>query len=173
MNKNKLSILVILSLLSAGCSNVFTDDLDTFIKETKTKKEKVPEIPKILDVQKVPYIGLAKEVTDPFINSLISSDDGTPQVTPDKDRQKEFLESIPLEQLALMGTVINKKKETEAIVKLEDGTLYVTKVGNYLGQNYGKIKSITDTEIKLVELTQDETGKWIEKENQLSLISAK
>jgi type IV pilus assembly protein PilP len=42
-------------------------------------------------------------------------------------------------------------------------------VGNYIGQNYGKVMQITETEISLREIVQDAAGEWIERTSTLQL----
>jgi type IV pilus assembly protein PilP len=41
--------------------------------------------------------------------------------------------------------------------------------GDYLGQNFGKITRITETEIDLREIAQDASGEWIERTSTLQL----
>jgi type IV pilus assembly protein PilP len=50
-----------------------------------------------------------------------------------------------------------------------DGLLHYVKVGDYLGQNFGKITRITETEIDLREIAQDASGEWIERTSTLQL----
>jgi type IV pilus assembly protein PilP len=50
-----------------------------------------------------------------------------------------------------------------------DNLLYQVKVGDYLGQNYGRILKITETEIALREIVQDAAGEWIERPGTLQL----
>ena len=45
----------------------------------------------------------------------------------------------------------------------------VVKAGEYLGQNYGKIMKISETEITLREIVQDASGEWIERGTTLQL----
>jgi type IV pilus assembly protein PilP len=47
--------------------------------------------------------------------------------------------------------------------------LYQVRVGNYLGQNYGRITRITETELGLREIVQDAAGEWIERPATLEL----
>ena len=47
--------------------------------------------------------------------------------------------------------------------------LYQVKQGDYLGQNYGKITKISETEIGLREIVQDAAGEWIERASALQL----
>jgi type IV pilus assembly protein PilP len=50
-----------------------------------------------------------------------------------------------------------------------DNLLYQVKVGDYLGQNYGRITGIAETEIALREVVQDAAGEWIERPVTLQL----
>jgi type IV pilus assembly protein PilP len=50
-----------------------------------------------------------------------------------------------------------------------DNLLYQVKAGDYLGQNYGRITKITETEIALREVIQDAAGEWIERPAVLQL----
>lgn len=175
MTNNKkiiISSFILATLNLTGCSSVLTDDLNKFMDEAKKQKATVPEIPKIIEVARIDYIGTAQEIKDPFINISSTVEIEGPEIRPDQDRRKEFLEGFDLLKMSLMGTIINKNKTIDAIVKLEDGTLYLVKEGNYLGLNYGKINSISETEINLTETIQDEAGKWIEKPNKLSLVDS-
>jgi type IV pilus assembly protein PilP len=61
-----------------------------------------------------------------------------------------------------------KQGRQYALLKV-DNLLYQVKVGDYLGQNYGKITKITETDISLREIVQDAAGEWIERPGQLQL----
>jgi type IV pilus assembly protein PilP len=50
-----------------------------------------------------------------------------------------------------------------------DNLLYQVKPGDYLGQNYGRITRITETQIVLREIVQDAAGEWIERPASLQL----
>ena len=49
-----------------------------------------------------------------------------------------------------------------------DNLLYQVKAGDYLGQNFGKITKIGETDIALREIVQDAAGEWIERTSTLS-----
>ncbi|MEO8977785.1 MAG: pilus assembly protein PilP, partial [Casimicrobiaceae bacterium] len=55
------------------------------------------------------------------------------------------------------------------LVKTPEKDIYQVKNGNYLGQNYGVVTGITDSEIKLKELVQDGSGDWTERTSALQL----
>src|SRR5207344_2710700 len=77
------------------------------------------------------------------------------------NRRKEPLEAYPLDSMAMVGS-LTKAGKPYALLKV-DNLLYQVKTGDYLGQNYGKITQINETEIGLREIVQDATGEWIER----------
>jgi type IV pilus assembly protein PilP len=50
-----------------------------------------------------------------------------------------------------------------------DNLLYQVRPGNYLGQNFGKIVKVDETEVVLREIVQDAAGEWIERTAKLQL----
>ena len=50
-----------------------------------------------------------------------------------------------------------------------DNLLYQVKAGDYIGQNYGKITRITETNLAVREIVQDAAGEWIERPSSLQL----
>jgi len=57
-------------------------------------------------------------------------------------------------------------------VRTPDKDVYQVSLGNYLGQNFGVIIGITDSELRLKELVQDGSGDWTERTGTLQLIQA-
>ncbi len=88
-------------------------------------------------------------------------------VAAELSRRKEPLEAFPLDSMSMVGSV-SRKGVPYALLKV-DNLLYQVKVGEYLGQNYGKIMKITETEITLREIVQDAAGEWIERPTTLQL----
>ena len=72
-----------------------------------------------------------------------------------------------LYSMTMVGSVV-KHGQPYALLKV-DNLLYQVKVGDYLGQNYGKITKITETDISLREIVQDAAGEWIERGASLQL----
>ncbi|MBL8326441.1 MAG: pilus assembly protein PilP [Rubrivivax sp.] len=83
------------------------------------------------------------------------------------NRRREPLEAFPLDAMSMVGSY-NKQGRAHALLKV-DNLLYQVKVGDYLGQNYGLIKRIGETEITLREIVQDAAGEWIERPASLQL----
>ena len=88
-------------------------------------------------------------------------------VAPELARRKEALESFPLDAMALVGS-LNKGGQPVALIKV-DSLLYQVRPGNYLGQNFGRVTNIAETEVTLREIVQDAVGEWIERPAKLQL----
>ncbi len=101
-------------------------------------------------------VALKQELRQP--NSLLSAE---------LNRRKEPLEAYPLDSMIMVGS-LNKENRPFALLRV-DNLLYQVKVGDYLGQNYGRVTRIGETEITLREIVQDAAGEWIERPATLQL----
>ena len=101
-------------------------------------------------------VALKQEARQP--NSLLAAE---------FNRRKEPLEAYPLDSMRMVGSVV-KDGRNYALLRV-DNLLYQVKLGDYLGQNYGKIVKISETEVALREIVQDAAGEWIERPSALQL----
>ncbi len=101
-------------------------------------------------------VALKQEARQP--NSLLAAE---------FNRRKEPLEAFPLDSMSMVGSVV-KNGRNYALLRV-DNLLYQVKTGDYLGQNYGKITKITETDVSLREIVQDAAGEWIERPGALQL----
>jgi type IV pilus assembly protein PilP len=101
-------------------------------------------------------VALKQEARQP--NSLLAAE---------INRRKEPLEAYPLDSMSMVGSVV-KGGRPYALLRV-DNLLYQVKQGDYLGQNYGKITKITETDVALREIVQDAAGEWIERASALQL----
>jgi len=88
-------------------------------------------------------------------------------MAPELNRRKEALEAFPLDAMTMVGSLM-KQGQPVALVKV-DNLLYQVRPGNYLGQNYGKITKVGESEVVLRELVQDAAGEWVERVATLQL----
>jgi type IV pilus assembly protein PilP len=118
-----------------------------------------------------PYIALQYNadgtLSDPFrARKAMSRND---VLQPNLNRPKEPMEAYPLESIKYVGT-LSKQKLSFALLKTPDNNVQQVKVGNYIGQNFGMVTQITDNEVILKEIIQDDlSGDWIERTNTLTL----
>jgi type IV pilus assembly protein PilP len=101
-------------------------------------------------------VALKQEARQP--NSLLSAE---------LNRRKEPLEAYPLDSMSMVGSV-TKAGRPYALLRV-DNLLYQVKQGDHLGQNYGKITKISETDVALREIVQDAAGEWIERTSALQL----
>ena len=52
------------------------------------------------------------------------------------------------------------------------GQTFMVRRGNYMGQNFGLVTKISETEVDLKEIVQDAAGEWIERPTKLELQEA-
>ncbi len=107
----------------------------------------------------------------PVVVELVKSAVGAKAVHPDVSRVKEPLEAFPIESLTMVGGLQRENKKLYGLVTNKDGNVYRVQEGSYLGQNDGKIVSLSDAQINLVELMPDGAGGWVERARSLSLKS--
>ena len=160
----------------AACGGEEHGDLKQELAQlTKDVRGRVDPLPQVKPYEPVPYN--AESQIDPFRPERIevaTAGKGavsTSKLAPDLSRPKEPLEAFALEAIQMLGT-ITQSKETFALVKA--GTnLYRVRKGMYLGQNFGVITGIDESQIALKELVQDSGGEWVERASQLQLVEAK
>lgn len=150
--------LASLPLLS-GCSQGMSD-LEAFVQETMQKPAKpIPPMPQLEPY--VPFIYSAFDLRDPFSVPEYVEEKTDNGLRPDSNRSKEPLEAFPLDGFNMMG-IIERNGRPEALISAPDGTIHTLVVGNYLGQNFGKITNIQETKIDLIEIIPDGNGGWME-----------
>ena len=159
--------ILALGILLTACSGGDGDDLDQYMRDaTKDIKPKVKPLPEVK-----PYIAMQYNadgsLVDPFRARKASNKSSALQ--PNLNRPKEPMEAYPLESLKYVG-LLSKNKLTYALLKTPDNNVQQVKIGNYVGQNFGRITQITDSEVKLNEIVQDElSGDWVERVSNLAL----
>lgn len=167
MIRKRVVIVSVAALALSACSESYSD-LRAFVKESeKNVPKKIEGLPQVKPFTPFAYEGF--DLPDPFRpRKLAIKQENAGVNAPDFNRRKEPLEAFPLEQIAMVGT-LNRNNVMYALVRAEK-TLYRVTKGNYLGQNFGKIIDITDSEIKLKEIVQDTAGDWTERESVLPLL---
>ena len=173
---HKLLIAVAVGVVLAGCDASETEEVQAWMQQqraaTKPQVQPIPE-PKPF----TPQAYTQEAAIEPFSNQKLtvalkrdSQQSGTASaalLAPELNRRKEPLEAYPLDSMSMVGSV-NKQGRPYALLRV-DQLLYQVKVGDHLGQNYGRITRIAETEIALREIVQDAAGEWIERPATLQL----
>ncbi len=162
--KRLATVLIVLGL--SGCGNGGMEDLQSFVTETgKDMQGKIEPLPEVKVYE--PFTYNAFDLPDPFKPRKLSTGGGG-GMQPDLTRPKEPLEAFSLETLKMVG-VVSKKGLIHAVIKTPDNAIYHVKKGNYVGQNFGLITQISDSEVTLREIVQDSAGDWSERTSTLIL----
>ena len=161
-----------LMLSALGACSADNDELVQWMEQQhKEVKPNVPPIypPKKFDPQA--YLGVTG--VEPFgTQKLIpvggpSNGKGSALLAAARAHATQELESYPLDSMAMVGS-LQQGGKTHGLVNVES-RLHDVKVGDWMGQNYGQITAITDSQITLRETVQDPTGEWIERTSTLQI----
>lgn len=164
-----------LAMLLAGCTADLEELQQWMDQQGREVKPNVPPLspPKKFDPEA--YASLAG--VDPFSNQKLSvalkqeARQPSSLLASELNRRKEPLEAYPLDSMTMVGSV-DRDGRRHALLRV-DQLLYQVKAGDYLGQNYGRITKIGETEIALREIVQDAAGEWIERTATLQLQEGK
>jgi type IV pilus assembly protein PilP len=160
----------------AGCMGSDSDEIQQWMAQQRaTTKPHIQPIPEPKQFTPEEYDQQAQ--VDPFSNQKLamalkrdSQQQGSASaalMAPELNRRKEPLEAYPLDAMTMVGSLM-KQGQPVALIKV-DNLLYQVHPGNYLGQNYGKITKVGESEVVLRELVQDATGEWVERVATLQL----
>lgn len=158
-------------LMLAGCGSDI-EELRQWMEQQS--KETKPSVTPLLPPKKfLPQPYDSGSTVDPFsaqkLSVAIKQEAAQPNslLTAEINRRKEPLEAYPLDNMSMVGS-LTRDKQRYALLRV-DNLLYQVKAGDYLGQNFGRITKISETEITLREVVQDAAGEWIERTSTLQL----
>ena len=162
----RVALACIVSLVLASCSN--DDDVHHWVAQEKAKRgAPLKALPVIRTFETFLYTD--QELRDPFgLSTAEQVQQAETGPHPDQDRPREPLEAFPLDGLKMSGT-LGAVGAIEGLVRDPDGVVHRVHVGNYMGQNYGRITAIEEDRIDLVELVPNGTGGWMERPASIAL----
>lgn len=163
-----------LGVLLSGCEEQSMSDLETYTREVLARQSgKVEPLPEIKPYEVYTYQSSGGndpfapfQVEPPREASRAASDNG---ISPDMNRIREELEFTTLDTLRMVGT-LEQDADVWAVVRSPDGVIHRVQVGNYMGRNHGRIQTIDEDQVQLVEIIPDGQGGWQEREASLALI---
>lgn len=171
MRRRAAAALVLASLALAGCE---PDNQELQAWMEQQRREVKPNVEPLAAPKKfnpVPYANA--QAVDPFspqkLSGALKQESRLPSslFAAEFNRRKEPLEAFPLDAMSMVGSLI-RGGTPRALLKV-DGLLYQVKPGDHLGQNFGRVLRISETEVVLREVVQDAAGEWIERNTTLQL----
>jgi type IV pilus assembly protein PilP len=147
----------------AGCSSA-DSDLQQFIQQTQAQPGgHVDPLPEVKPYET--YVYDDQNLRSPFVPSQAT---GFNSVRPDSKRPREFLEQFSLDTLKMVGT-LRIGGTMYALVQTKDDIVHRVTVGNYMGQNDGRITDISPSKIDLTEIVPDGLGGYMKRPAALGL----
>ena len=165
------SLSFVMAIALAGCGGE-QDELAQWMDQQR--REVKPNVTPLSAPKKFnPQAYLALTSIEPFsaqkLSVALKQQERQPNslLASEINRRREPLEAYPLDSMTMVGSVVRTGRPY-ALLKV-DNLLYQVKPGDYLGQNYGKITKISETDVSLREIVQDAAGEWIERMSALQL----
>jgi type IV pilus assembly protein PilP len=168
------TVLVVCGLVTA--CNQGLGDLQQFVQQTISRPPgRIEPIPEFQPYQNFEYT--SHDLRDPFKLVDFRRPDENPETInniangpkPNIDRVRQPLEDFPLDTLRLKGSVTQNGVKW-GLVFAPDNTVHRVIEGQYMGQNHGRIISVTDQSIALTEIVPDGLGNYIERSSAVALI---
>ena len=163
---SKVYTVLAFVLMLTGCSNDMSD-LTAYIEEVKARPGgRIEPLPQIKPYETFQYN--AGTYRSPFMpdRQQVAARPTGPR--PLANRNKEYLEQFPLDTLAMVGTV-NLGGTTYGLVQAQDGLVHRILAGQYLGQNEGRVVTVSSAEIRVEELVADGIGGFFKRSAAIGL----
>ena len=160
-----------LAVALTGCSSGRDfPDLRAFVAEEQSKPPgRIEPLPPFEQV--APFAYQASTMRSPFeppVTVRTPNRPSGPQVKPDPNRPKQYLEQYTVANLTMVGT-LSQGSRTFALVQDADGGVHRVQRGDYMGTDHGRIQGIEEGAIELIEIVPDGTGGWVERSRTVAL----
>lgn len=165
----RLIAVATLAIGLGACSDNM-DDLRAYVDEVKARPGGIiAPLPQVVPAPSFAYeAGDRRSPFMPETPQARATNDPNAIQGPDPTRPREFLEQFPLDTLRMVGTLV-AGGDSFGLVQTSDGLIYRVTVGHHLGQNYGRVTTISDSEIDLVEIISDGIGGYLERPAAIGL----
>lgn len=171
LRRRPLTMVMLGAVMLTGCS---TDqgELQQWMEQQR-REARATVKPLVPPKQFLPQAYVAQNGADPFspqkLSVALKQDASQPNslLAAEMNRRREPLEAYPLDSMSMVGSLL-RQGQRYALLKA-DNLLYQVRTGDYMGQNFGRVMSISETEISLREVVQDAAGEWVERMSTLQL----
>jgi type IV pilus assembly protein PilP len=174
MNPFRTAVVICIAALASACNWSSQSELQQWMADTRqAMKPNVQPVPEPKEFTPQAYD--SKGLVDPFDGQKIlmavarqaQARASASAIKPDLDRRRETLEGFPLDQIRMVGMMLQGGSNVALLES--NGATYMVRAGNYVGQNFGLITRISETEVQLKEIVQDAAGEWVERPARLEL----
>jgi type IV pilus assembly protein PilP len=169
-----IGLMTLISVvLTSGCSGGNQHaDLNDFMADVRAKPSgDVKPLPTFRSYKTFSYGAMAMRspFEPPLALATTNSISGENKVEPpDENRKKEYLERYNFAALSMVG-VLSKNEQIWSLVNDGSGGIHRVATGNYMGKNHGRIISVTNSKIDVIEVVPDGKGEWVERPRTLAL----
>ncbi|MEO0971845.1 MAG: pilus assembly protein PilP [Pseudomonadota bacterium] len=158
------------SLLLGACSNGDLSDLRSYAETVKARPGgRIEPLPEVKSYESFEYS--ASKLRSPFAPDT----ELAPRVAavtegprPDPNRRKEYLESFPLDALRMVGT-LEIEGRYYGLVRDADGLVHQVLPGQYMGEYDGRVTSVTNAAIEVVELVPNGIDGFTERQAAVAI----
>lgn len=171
MSAARVCVSVFMGVMLSACSvDADFSDLHRYMDEVRARpKGSIEPLPKFQPYE--PFTYSASSLRSPFQPpvkiDVANQRKGSADIKPDETRVKQFLEGFNIEVFAMVGTLQNDA----GVFGLVSGAggVHRVKQGDYLGRNHGRIVSIDEAKIDVIEIVPDGEGGWLERPRSITL----
>jgi len=171
MTVRLLGIGVVLMLVGCG-QNAQLSDLERFVAQVTARPGGEIEPVPTFDTYE-PFVYQANSLRSPFLAPVevreVNRPKADPNIKPNLDRRQEYLEQFSLDALSMVGTLALLDGQSFALVADVEGQISKVTIGNYIGQNYGRITQVSEARIELTEIVPDGGQGWLQRPRTLQL----
>lgn len=169
---NVLRFLILVPFFLGGCVWIEDiSDLRSFVAQEKQKKVvKVEPLPEFKAYHSFVYEGASMRSPFKPLISIITvdteegsgTDGGDSGIKPDIDRERSYLETFSLDNLAMVGSInMSANGSRWALIKDKKGEVHRVSVGDYMGLDYGKVVAVNSDNVELIEIVTNGRGGWM------------
>ncbi len=165
----RLRYLCLVAPLALAACDSPEDDLRAWMNDVHRRHHPVPVT--VVPAKGSPMLRYEPgSRSDPFSAALLAATDTAasgPGLQPDLKRTREPLEAHSLTSLRLIGS-LRRSGDVIALIEV-DKRVHSVRVGNYVGQDFGRVMAIGERAIEIDELVPDSGGTWTKRRVQLAV----
>ena len=158
-----------LAAATMGCSQPRAPDPGTATAPPGPPVASVPSPPAAVPAPSFRYEpGTLRDPFQPPVAAWDRGGDPGQSPAPDLQRARTALEGFALEELRVVG-ILAARGARAALVREPGGHVHAVRVGDYVGRDFGRIETIGDAGLVLLEAIADGGGDWVTRTRTLPL----